>query len=499
MRKSSDDVAVQENRDIYDRMISTIEPYVESVPQVVILTASFFSAWGNLTGNLDDITALEQVTGPKDEQTRLGYFDIPYFFYVSFGLSCFSAAWGVTMFFKKGPIWFLPKDGLITLDLFVSLVGTCCFILWRLIMLASMISSTGYLIPLVYSVPHGEDIMNGQCDTIVGVETDTSFKLKTNGTEYYNTKWNCQSCGDKDMLYGFCDQQEVPIEGSCRTDCDCPPCSPFCSVWEWCQRTARYGRKPKSKTECQEIWNTPSKCRKPPINTGDLENGFSYGSCNMRIWVRYEISNKTADWGSKPHFFIQRSSKYGIVWDQHTARVMYSTSVNMCQQDRTHCEDWQIPQQFFCTEPVTAGLMVWIAIFLLPTFLFNLAILITTLRSSFFAIILHYPQLLFQGLFGTFWFGPLDRISFQWGCKKMKLSGTLTFVNFLLTVLQLALGLFILSKNFSWGFIFKTGQSCFINTEAISSLNMLKDVFSLEAFEQWVCNELNFYISRPVH
>eukprot|EP00092_Neocalanus_flemingeri_P001426 GFUD01001522.1.p1 GENE.GFUD01001522.1~~GFUD01001522.1.p1 ORF type:complete len:729 (+),score=77.61 GFUD01001522.1:102-2288(+) len=460
-RKSSDNDAVQENRNIYDRMISTVEPYVESVPQVIILTASFYSGWGNLTGNLDDVIALEQVTGVANEKTRLGYFDIPYFFYVSFGLSCFSASWGITMFFKKGPIRFLPTNGLITLDLVVALLGTSCFILWRLIMFASMISSTGYLIPLVYTVPLGQDIMNGQCETIVGVETDVSFKLKTNETEYYNSKWNCEDCGRKDMLSGFCNKEGDPIEGSCRTDCDCPPCHPFCSVWEWCQRTARYGRKPRTKTQCQEIWKTPDKCRKPPTSFNELDDNFSYERCNMRIWVRYEISNKTASWGSKPPFFLQRGSKYVVVWDQETTRVLYSISVDnmdLCQQDRNQCEEWQIPQQFFCTEPVTAGLFVWIGIFILPTFLFNLVILIVTLQSNFFGTILHYPQLLFQGIFGLFLFGPLDRIHFQWGCKKLQLSGTLTFTNFLLTILQLTLGLYILSRNYAWGYIFQNSQ-----------------------------------------
>eukprot|EP00092_Neocalanus_flemingeri_P077613 GFUD01096419.1.p1 GENE.GFUD01096419.1~~GFUD01096419.1.p1 ORF type:complete len:252 (-),score=13.28 GFUD01096419.1:60-761(-) len=181
----------------------------------------------------------------------------------------------------------------------------------------------------------------------------------------------------------------------------------------------------------------------------------------MGIWVRYEISNKTAYWGSKTPFFVQRGSKYVVVWDQQSTRVLYSFSgdkMDMCQQDRTLCEDWQIPQQFFCTEPVTAGLFVWIGIFILPTLLFNLAILIGTLRNSFFGTIFHYPQLLFQGIFGTFMFGPLDRIHFQWNCKKLQLSGTLTFANFLLTVLQLTCGLFILSRNYLWGFIFEKSQ-----------------------------------------
>jgi hypothetical protein len=64
--KCSDDYA-KERRSIYDQKIGTIEHFIESVPQVIILTASWFSAWGTLTGNLDDITALEQVIGGENE------------------------------------------------------------------------------------------------------------------------------------------------------------------------------------------------------------------------------------------------------------------------------------------------------------------------------------------------------------------------------------------------------------------------------------------------
>ena len=221
---------------------------------------------------------------------------------------------------------------------------------------------------------------------------------------------------------------------------------------------ARYGRRPKSKEECQVLWNPPARCQEPPNQTVGLEDEVSDGICNQRIWVRYEISNRTADWGSSPPFFIQRSAKYSLVWDDETNQVLYSTSVGQCQQNKTICENWRIPQQLFCAEPVTAALLVWFGIFLLPTFLLNLTILITTFRTSFIVTVFRYPQLIFQGLFGTFLFGPLDHISLQWGCKKLKLSESLTLVNFVLTLGQLALGLFVLSQNYPWGFLFQTGK-----------------------------------------
>ena len=44
---------------------------------------------------------------------------------------------------------------------------------------ASMVASTGFLIPLVLPVQNSEDIMNGQCNNIVGVESDAIFGWNT--------------------------------------------------------------------------------------------------------------------------------------------------------------------------------------------------------------------------------------------------------------------------------------------------------------------------------
>jgi hypothetical protein len=155
---------------------------------------------------------------------------------------------------------------------------------------------------------------------------------------------------------------------------------------------------------------------------------------------------------------MQRGSKYELVWDQQTMQILNSFPIKKCKENRDLCQDWQIPHQLFCTEPVTAGLLVWIVIFILPTFFSNIIILIITFSTSFFIMILHYPQLLFQGLFGIFLFGPLGHIQFQWGCKKLQLSGHLTLANCVLSILQLSIGLFILSQNYSWRFLFQRGK-----------------------------------------
>ena len=47
---------------------------------------------------------------------------------------------------------------------FVNLVGTMSFIVWRLMMMASMITSTGYLIPLLFSP--NVDLLSGQCSSL---------------------------------------------------------------------------------------------------------------------------------------------------------------------------------------------------------------------------------------------------------------------------------------------------------------------------------------------
>ena len=101
--------------------------------------------------------------------------------------------------------------------------------------------------------------------------------------------------------------------GSCGADCDCPPCMPFCSVWEWCQRTARYGRNSKTPMECQDLWNNPNgNCGKLKIRSRSVPLGddVPYQSCNMYFWERYEISNKTVDLNL--HFLCREAPKYSL-------------------------------------------------------------------------------------------------------------------------------------------------------------------------------------------
>ena len=199
-------------------------------------------------------------------------------------------------------------------------------------------------------------------------------------------------------------------------------------------------------TEC---WNPPSPS--PYLMQKKCDN--------MRHHVRYELSSKETYWDNNTTnvpFYVQRETNYSIVWDEKMHRVLYAPSkaLERCQRERKYCENWQIEQHLYCTDPVTASLCAWIVIFLLPNFLLNILILFVTFRYSLFRMVIQYPQLLFQGLFGNFLFGPVDLKEQN---KKLQVSGASSILNFLLACVQLALGLFILSRNYYWRFIFVKG------------------------------------------
>ena len=183
---------------------------------------------------------------------------------------------------------------------------------------------------------------------------------------------------------------------------------------------------------------------------------------NMNHWVPYKLSSKKTYWDKNTTnvpFYVQTETNYSIVWDEQMHHVLYAppTALEKCQLERKYCENWQFEQHLFCTDPVTASLWVWFAVFLLPNFLVNILILFITFRYSFFKMVIQYPQLLFQGLFGNFLFGPVDFKNYGKQNQKLQISGALSVFNFVLTCIQLALGLFILSRNYYWRFIFVKG------------------------------------------
>ena len=440
---------IDEDSNVYNQNIRTVEAYIESSPQVIILAASFFSASGKLTGNLDDLQEMEIVTGYKNTWANRGFFSVSYTYFLTVALSFVSTSWGVTKFYQLGPTRFIFSKGL---DFLVALLGTSCFISWRITMLASMFSSTGVLIPAVFSVPPQAEVLNGQCSSVVGLETDSFRRLGGRDLEVYNPRWNCKNCGPDDRFSARCGPDGNVWYGSCFSDCDCPPCAPFCSTFGWCQVSARYGRGIKTKMECNSLRrnSTSDKCWNPPPELSQYED---YEKCsNMQNWVRYDINHfNRRNWNpNKTPFYTQRVANYSLIWDEEKKMVLYTLpeTFEKCKREKKYCEDWKMEQHLFCMEPVTASLWVWSGIFLLPNIILNVGLLITTFGRKIFKII-RFPQLFFQGIFGTFLFGPESCFG-----GKFQVSGLWSGINFLLSSSQFCIGLLIMSRNFYWTFVF---------------------------------------------
>ena len=115
----------------YARLISFVEPFLESIPQIILYTIIFFSSWGKLTGNLDDVRTLIELSGGTADPKNPAWVDIPTKFAISYGLSLVSAGLAITKFFKDGPLGFIPStgflDGMLTPAFILTLLGNVCF------------------------------------------------------------------------------------------------------------------------------------------------------------------------------------------------------------------------------------------------------------------------------------------------------------------------------------------------------------------------------------
>ena len=186
----------------------------------------------------------------------------------------FTACFGVVKFYRNGPMAFISNNGLLngvfTLNFLVNLIGTMSFMVWRLMMMASMVTSTGYLIPLIFSP--SIDLFSGHCNTIVGVQTLTVLK-ELQSDDIINPLWNCKFCEANEYGHVRCNDTGYGDRGTCNTDCDCPSCAPFCSAFNqeipgYCQNNARYGRRSKIKANCgNELTPNTLHCKKEPIQT----------------------------------------------------------------------------------------------------------------------------------------------------------------------------------------------------------------------------------------
>jgi len=225
------------------------------------------------------------------------------------------------------------------------------------------------------------------------------------------------------------------------------------------------------------VMKADSNCTKAPkqnplVSTDDVCD-------NNQLFVRYELNqNLTLNWDPIVPVFMQEVSNYSMVWDEEMDRVMYSFPPRDCLKDRALCKDWQIPQQFFCTEPIMAGVIMWLTVFILPTFILNLTIFLVVLRRSFVRTLLHFPPLLLQGIFGVFLFGPVNGIQGILRKEKvMVVSKMFTVINFGLCLLQQSVAIFILTKNFAWkniladdNFLYSTS----LTTEERSALHAIR-------------------------
>ena len=157
-------------------------------------------------------------------------------------------------------------------------------------------------------------------------------------------------------------------------------------------------------------------------------------------------------------FMLKGDIKHIIVWDNDQKKIKYGYPPNDCLTNQSMCQDWEINEEFYCTEQATAGVITWLVIFIIPTILFNLTTLVLALRSKFFKVVLLYPPLLFQGIFGLFLFERnYDKNLTEE--VKLRVSVPFTITNGVLCLLQQGLAIFILSYNYDWKFLFKYGKS----------------------------------------
>ena len=67
-------------------------------------------------------------------------------------------------------------------------------------------------------------------------------------------EWTGERCTDQQFSdWGINDDSRGP--GSCRFDCDCPPCAPFCNGSLGFCDNDKYSRTPSSSSECYESDN----------------------------------------------------------------------------------------------------------------------------------------------------------------------------------------------------------------------------------------------------
>lgn len=133
-------------KDEFNRSISTLEPFVESIPQVLILSDIYFKS--SVIG-----TAMHQ-TEVTDNMTIMDG-GSRWLFYTTFSISTFSATIGITKFFRVGPTHFLPQ----ATHLILGYTSTACFLLFKGVALAILIYSSAAALPALGITRHNNTLL----------------------------------------------------------------------------------------------------------------------------------------------------------------------------------------------------------------------------------------------------------------------------------------------------------------------------------------------------
>ena len=113
---------------IFETYLACLEAFVESIPQVIVYTASLLPYLGTLTGSVDDSENLGMVACGIPSYTEFsdsaGYtsrwFNICFSFKLKYAISFLSAAYGITKFYKLSPMKFITTEGKFIITLFTE-------------------------------------------------------------------------------------------------------------------------------------------------------------------------------------------------------------------------------------------------------------------------------------------------------------------------------------------------------------------------------------------
>ena len=225
------------------------------------------------------------------------------------------------------------------------------------------------------------------------------------------------------------------------------------------------GRRVKTKEECKLQFSNeernPPKCNYRHFSPmfDDYDNSSKCADDNPSF-TKFVLTDLNTAWDNDAKvygFELQGDIKYIILWDGDQKKIKYGFPPNDCLTNRTSCKDWAINEEFYCTEQATAAVITWFAIFILPTILFNLTTLVLGLKGKFFKMVLLFPPLLFQGIFGFFLYEPNYNNYLNDGIE-LRVSVPFSITNGVLCLLQQGMAIFILSHNHGWKFLFKNGK-----------------------------------------